>query len=42
MFVVTKNGDWYGWGRVLTTSAWNGKNEPGQLPGQMSIEDYQT
>ena len=36
------NGDWYGWGRVLDYIGVEWENEPGQLPGQMSIEDYQT
>lgn len=37
-----ENGDWYGWGRVLDYIGVEWENEPGQLPGQMSIEDYQT
>lgn len=37
-----ENGDWYGWGRVLDYIGVKWENEPGQLPGQMSIEDYQT
>lgn len=37
-----ENGDWYGWGRVLDYIGVEWENEPGQIPGQMSIEDYQT
>lgn len=35
-----ENGNWYGWGRVLDYIGVEWENEPGQLSGQMGIEDY--
>lgn len=36
-----ENGNWYGWGRVLDYIGVEWKNEPGQLIGQISMDDYE-
>ena len=35
-----ENGDWYGWGRVLDYIGVEWENEPGQIAGQLSFEEF--